>query len=147
MFSPPTQLPLARDDDSTTALGYQTYRGFTAAHREIVSNVIRHARAGNVTVTAGQHGETLCMTVTDDGIGIDATHALGSSRGNGLRGLERRLAQLGGTLTIVRQAPGTSVAIEIPMHVAPAADAGFSVTAAAGHAMTDGTPHSRGAGP
>lgn len=139
--------PLARDDDSTTALGYQTYRGFTAAHREIVSNVIRHARADNVTVTAGQHGETLCMTVTDDGIGIDATHALGSSRGNGLRGLERRLAQLGGTLTIVRQAPGTSVAIDIPMHVAPAADAGFSVTAAAGHAMTDGTPHSRGAGP
>lgn len=63
--------------------------------REAVTNVVRHSRADHCAVVISEHG----LTVTDDGVG------LGGRRGNGLRGLEERVADSGGTL-ILQPGPG-----------------------------------------
>lgn len=110
--------PLGDNDDSPLALDYRIYRCFASAHREIVSNAIRHAGATRVDIRVLLTGDRLVTTIADDGVGIDPAHAAGSARGNGLRGLIRRLAELGGTLSIRRGEQGTTVEIHIPLKAA-----------------------------
>lgn len=122
--------PLAAVDESTTLLDYRIYRSIVSAHREIISNVIRHARARRVEVTATQQGRMLAITITDDGVGIDPAHASGSAHGSGLRGIIRRLGDLGGSFVVAPTAQGSAFEIRIPL-------------AAATNAVPD-EPHVRG---
>lgn len=62
------------------------------ALREATTNVVRHARATNVTV----HLAPGMLRVSDDGVGL-----AGDQPGNGLEGLRSRFEQEGGSLTIV----------------------------------------------
>ena len=61
------------------------------ALREATTNVVRHARATNVTV----HLAPGILRVSDDGVGL-----AGSQPGNGLEGLRSRIEQEGGSLTM-----------------------------------------------
>jgi len=118
------QWPLAAADESARLLDYRVYRSIVSAHREIVSNVIRHAGATQVDVTVTQEEHTLSITIADDGIGIDPTDANGRADGNGLRGIIRRLADLGGSCTVLPAARGSTIRISLPLafHAAPGAD-------------------------
>jgi signal transduction histidine kinase len=77
-----------------------------------LTNCVRHAKARaiavRITATAGQ----LTIAVTDDGAGFDQQAA---HTGLGLRGIEERVKEIGGTLTIT-SAPGrgTSLVIQLP---------------------------------
>lgn len=113
--------PLGDHDDSPLALDYRVYRCFTSAHREIVSNAIRHAGARRVDIDVLRTDNRLIATIMDDGVGIDPAHTAGSAHGNGLRGLMRRLTELDGTLSIRRGKRGTIVEIHIPLKAAPRA--------------------------
>lgn len=62
------------------------------ALREATTNIVRHARATNVTV----HLAPGMLRVSDDGAGL-----AGDQPGNGLEGLRSRFEQEGGSLTIV----------------------------------------------
>ena len=62
------------------------------ALREATTNIVRHARATNVTV----HLAPGILRVSDDGVGL-----AGDQPGNGLEGLRSRFEQEGGSLTIV----------------------------------------------
>lgn len=115
--------PVDADDDSPLALDYRVYRCFTSAHREIISNAIRHARAGTVDIRILRAEDRLITTIADDGIGIEPAHMAGTAHGNGLRGLIRRLAELDGTLSIRRGERGTVVEIHIPLKPAQGAQA------------------------
>jgi signal transduction histidine kinase len=77
---------------------------------EALTNVARHAHAGSASVRARIEAGRLVIEVADDGIGGAAL-----ARGSGLRGLEDRLAALGGTLA-VESAPsnGTRLLAELP---------------------------------
>ncbi|GAA0803603.1 sensor histidine kinase [Spirilliplanes yamanashiensis] len=80
--------------------------------QEAVTNAVRHAAPGAVTVRlTGAAGELL-VEVTDDGAGLPADRA----DGVGLRSLRDRAAELGGELT-VGPAPGggTRVAARLPL--------------------------------
>lgn len=114
--------PVDADDDSPLALDYRVYRCFISAHREIVSNAIRHARARTVEIRILRTEERLVTTIADDGVGIEPAHTAGSARGNGLRGLIRRLAELDGTLSIRRGKRGTVAEIHIPLKAAQGAE-------------------------
>ena len=59
--------------------------------REATTNVVRHARATNVTV----HLAPGMLRVSDDGVGL-----AGDKPGNGLEGLRSRIEQEGGSLTM-----------------------------------------------
>ncbi|MDH6217958.1 GAF domain-containing sensor histidine kinase [Streptomyces pseudovenezuelae] len=62
---------------------------------EALTNIARHAHAGraDVSLTAGAH--RICLTVTDNGVGIAA-----DGRRSGLRNMAERAQQLGGELEL-----------------------------------------------
>lgn len=68
-----------------------------AALSESLSNVVRHAEATEVSVTVRVEEQTLELLVVDNGKGISEAD---TSRGNGLANLERRAADLAGSVTI-----------------------------------------------
>src|SRR5262249_34074709 len=79
-----------------------------AVLREALSNVSRHAAAHHVLVGLTLAGPDLCLTVTDDGVG------LGSGRGTGGRGLanmQSRAEDLGGTLNLEAGPGGRGVRV------------------------------------
>lgn len=83
--------------------------------REAVTNVLRHAQAQRVEVEVQARGGELQLSIADDGRGGIARH------GNGLTGMQERLAALGGRLEIDSPAGGgTRLLARVP-HVAEAA--------------------------
>ena len=88
----------------------------------IVENAIKHGlepkvEGGRVRVTARRSGETMVLTVADNGLGF-SDHADSSGAGVGLANLRARLAVLydgQATLTVVDAAPGTVITITAPL--------------------------------
>jgi len=77
---------------------------------EALMNAVRHADAGRVRIDIARHGDRLVLEVHDDGRG-----GADPSRGTGLRGLEERVAALGGWMQVLSPAGGpTSVLVELP---------------------------------
>src|SRR4029079_482313 len=77
---------------------------------EGLANVAKYSGASEATIGATQSGSMLRVEVADDGQG-----GADSSRGTGIRGLEDRVAALGGRLTV--ESPpgkGTRLVAEIP---------------------------------
>lgn len=83
--------------------------------QESLTNVARHACAGTVVVVLRRRGESLQLSVEDDGIGFDPACVGESSFG--LVGIRERTMMLGGDVDI-DSAPnqGTVVAVRIPLH-------------------------------
>ncbi len=106
--------PIAEVDDAPLPLNYLMYRSLTSAHREIISNIIRHANARNVSVRVREAKGWLSMVIIDDGIGINPAYTSGSPQGNGISGLILRIGELHGTVSIRPLAKGTSVEITMP---------------------------------
>ncbi|MGY0233314.1 sensor domain-containing protein [Longispora urticae] len=77
---------------------------------EAVSNAVRHASAGRITVRGEHRGGLLVLTVVDDGVG-----GADLAAGTGLQGLADRAAVLDGRLVVHSPAGGpTSVTVELP---------------------------------
>ena len=88
----------------------------------IVENAIKHGlepkvEGGRVRVAARRSGETMVLTVADNGLGF-SDHADSSGAGVGLANLRERLAVLydgQATLTVADAAPGTVITIQVPL--------------------------------
>ena len=81
--------------------------------QEALTNCARHAQATTILVEVASHEGQLQVTVTDDGIGLDP--AMGR-RGLGLRGIEERVKELRGSMTIARRTgAGTTVGVLLPV--------------------------------
>jgi two-component system sensor histidine kinase DevS len=80
--------------------------------REAVSNVIRHSGARHACVTVAHGGNSLRVSIGDDGVG---SGDFDDHRGNGLANMRARLARLGGSLEIRRPERGTQLDIHIPL--------------------------------
>jgi signal transduction histidine kinase len=95
----------------TTPEGHRTcvYR----VVQEALTNCVRHARAKSIAVTVtGQTGH-LDVSITDDGVGFDPARR---RDGLGLRGIEERVKELQGTVTVDSVAgTGTRLAIRLPL--------------------------------
>ena len=79
--------------------------------RELVVNAMRHGGATRIQVAGSLDREALRFSVTDDGCGFDPDDHPGVLQGHfGLQGVEERLGQIGGTLTI-ESAPGKGARI------------------------------------
>jgi glucose-6-phosphate-specific signal transduction histidine kinase len=84
--------------------------------QEALTNVVRHARATSCSVTLRRDGQTLNLTIEDDGIGCDLV-GIGSKerRGLGLVGIRERVTQLRGSFRIDRGAAGgTKIVVALP---------------------------------
>ncbi len=99
---------LAFDPGASVALA--AYR----VAQEGLSNALRHAHASHVDVELRSEPRRLTVTVADDGAGLPEDW---SQPGHyGLRGLEERVGNLGGELTVRNHAArGTLLTAEIPL--------------------------------
>lgn len=107
-FSAPATLPtLSGDADLAVFRGLQ----------ESLSNVVRHAEATQVDVTVTVSGDSLTLSVQDNGRGFptlrggrlrDTDHRMG------LTGMRERLLAAGGTLHIANRVPGAEVELTVP---------------------------------
>ena len=85
------------------------------AVKEAVHNVIKHARASELSVFVALEGTSLTIQVQDDGGGFDPAR---NTTGNGLANMERRLQQIGGTCSIQSQ-PGKGTSVSLRVNVVP----------------------------
>ena len=81
------------------------------ALREAVTNVVKHARAAQVTLGLETPGTGVRLTVSDDGIGISG------SEGSGIRGMRERVVAAGGSVAFDGD-KGTRVSVEMPFGAA-----------------------------
>jgi signal transduction histidine kinase len=82
--------------------------------QEALTNCVRHASAARVSVRVSGEANGIELAVTDDGIGLDPTRR---RAGLGLRGIEERVRDLGGT-TVIQSAAGTGTKIMIRLPLA-----------------------------
>lgn len=78
--------------------------------QEAVTNAIRHAEARTVRLKLAWTPAAVVLAVTDDGHGFDP-----AARGFGLRGVEERLREIGGTLSLKSGPDGTALAAHVPL--------------------------------
>jgi two-component system sensor histidine kinase UhpB len=78
--------------------------------QEAVTNVLRHANARSLDVTATRQQDELTVEISDDGIGL----AAGQVFGRGLTGMQERVRALSGTFELLRKDGRTLVSCRLP---------------------------------
>jgi signal transduction histidine kinase len=80
--------------------------------QEALHNSEQHAAASMVRVTLRGHGSALVLSVQDDGRGFDVE----AVRGMGLVGMQERIVNLGGTVSVDSEAGrGTLITVRLPI--------------------------------
>jgi signal transduction histidine kinase len=82
--------------------------------QEALSNVRKHASASRAVVALAYDQSQVRLEVSDDGCGFDP--AATRPGGYGLRGMQARVAEAGGTLEVA-SAPGTGTAVTVTVQV------------------------------
>ncbi|MFJ9822164.1 sensor histidine kinase [Streptomyces sp. NPDC101151] len=67
------------------------------ALREGITNILRHSLARECSITATRHGDTVCLTIVNDGVGKNAPVEATGPSGSGLGNLQARLQSIGGS--------------------------------------------------
>jgi two-component system sensor histidine kinase UhpB len=78
--------------------------------QEAVTNVLRHAGANAVHVSAGINDREVTVEISDDGIGFPPDRMFG----RGLTGMLERVRALSGTLELLREEDRTCVRCRLP---------------------------------
>jgi PAS domain S-box-containing protein len=104
--------PQLRFEGPVDTLGDAVSDHVLAVLREALSNVGRHADAARTDVFVGASAHELVLEVTDDGHGITDAQ----SSGHGLRNLEDRAAELGGSFVVgAAPAGGARLTWRVPL--------------------------------
>ena len=83
--------------------------------REALTNVLRHAQAGQIFVKLSQRSGSIILTIRDDGRGITKKELKGTTS-LGLVGIRERIRMVGGSLSIEgKKGQGTMLSVEIPL--------------------------------
>ncbi|OBI91570.1 sensor histidine kinase [Mycobacterium asiaticum] len=87
--------------------------------RELLSNVVRHARAEHASVSLRINGASCVLDVADDGVGVnDDTMARRLGEGHiGLASHRARVDAAGGTFLFLPTPAGTHVRVQLPVRV------------------------------
>jgi signal transduction histidine kinase len=115
-FSRHTGVPATvRVDGSLDSLNDSQRTCIYRVVQEALTNCARHAKAKHVLVLLQADVHGVIVTVQDDGIGFNAAAARG---GLGLLGMQERVQELDGTVTITSQPrKGTTIRVELPAGV------------------------------
>jgi signal transduction histidine kinase len=85
--------------------------------QEALTNCVRHARATAIGVIIRAREDMIELSVADDGIGLDPSRR---AAGFGLRGIEERVRELGGNITLMSAAgQGATLSIKLPVAKEP----------------------------
>ena len=99
--------------DVSDKIPFQIQLAFYRIAQESISNVIKYAQANNVIVQISQDGDTLTLTVEDDGVGFDKSKI---TYGLGLKNIENRVRLINGKVEI-HSAKGEGTTINVECHV------------------------------
>jgi two-component system NarL family sensor kinase len=103
----------------TARLAANTELAIYRIFQEALNNVEQHAHARHVTVCLRKRGQSVQLTIDDDGVGFDLEHHLAGRNGRhgfGLLSMSERAAYIGGAFKIksLRRA-GTKLEVRIPL--------------------------------
>jgi signal transduction histidine kinase len=86
--------------------------------RELLTNIVKYARADKASVLLEQEGSAVWITVKDNGIGFNPEQVkrnVTSDGGLGLFSIEERMNDFGGSMVIdSRVHHGTTIVLEVP---------------------------------
>ena len=83
--------------------------------QEALTNCARHSGGHTVRVDLREQNEALTITIADDGVGMEPVPR---TAGLGLRGIEERVRELDGTMSVGRSTMGgTLLTIHLPLHL------------------------------
>ncbi|PYT00094.1 MAG: hypothetical protein DMF63_08990 [Acidobacteria bacterium] len=111
----------APEMDGSIELGANIRREVFAIFKESINNAVKYSQCTKVSTDFSVGGDSLLLTVRDDGIGFDPDVVLSDDfrpdmGGNGLVSIRRRAIELGGTCDIRSQpGRGTAIALNIPL--------------------------------
>lgn len=83
--------------------------------QEALNNIHRHSGASSAEIEVKQEDGSLRMKIADNGHGRRRPQSKEPDLGVGILGMQERLAQLGGRLTINSSANGTTIDAEVPL--------------------------------
>ena len=102
-----TQLTLEGEHRPAAPVEQALYR----VAQEALNNILKHAHAHQILVRLKQEPQHILLSVADDGVGFEPNAMSG---GIGLRGMQERMAQIGGHLTVEsRPGKGTVIRAEV----------------------------------
>lgn len=114
----PDMVCVFRDDQNPKATDQDVEVVFFQIARELINNVLKHARATRMVVETQTQDGALVMSVTDDGAGFDDQvlhEPVVGAGGFGLYSVRERLDHLGGRLEVqTRPGSGTTVRVIAP---------------------------------
>ena len=94
------------------SLTSQLEAGLYRIAQEALNNVLKHAHAGNVSITLAQDAQSIYMEIADDGVGFDPLQEREAGC-LGLRNIQERAQELGITLEILSQVgKGTKIILK-----------------------------------
>ncbi|MFZ0547728.1 MAG: sensor histidine kinase [Candidatus Promineifilaceae bacterium] len=118
-FARQTQLQISYRSTTSPSLSDAQKICLYRCLQEALTNVARHARASQVTVTLWSEETAVHLSVKDDGIGFNTEMSAASPNrpsGLGLLGMQERLELLGGWLEIKsKSGVGTAVTAHLPL--------------------------------
>ena len=89
--------------------------------QEAMNNILKHARATQVTVNLKYHNDMFTLEIKDDGIGFDVQgkqHSASSVSGVGLKSIFNRAQLIGAEISInSKPNQGTAILIKLPLYV------------------------------
>lgn len=106
--------PSPGDAEAEITLSYRAYKNLSSAMREVMSNVMRHAEAGYVTVRITCVEGNIRAIIRDDGRGCHARKDSGR-QGNGIRNLTARMQALGGEFAMTFRPDGAEARFWFPL--------------------------------
>ncbi|MBI5095762.1 MAG: PAS domain-containing sensor histidine kinase [Candidatus Hydrogenedentes bacterium] len=113
------------DDGTPKPLGNDIRGACYYVVRELLVNVVKHAKASKVVVTAQVEESQLRLVVQDDGVGFDVSAPAEPARrdgGFGMFGLRERIEYLSGTIQFESEhGHGTRVTLCVPLDMVSAA--------------------------
>jgi len=101
-------------DDVSAAILYRSIR-------ELLMNVVKHARSKTARISLRRAGDFCEATVGDDGVGFEPIPARAQfAEGFGLFSIREQVLQMGGDMKVdAKPGQGTRVKVRLPLRVPP----------------------------
>jgi two-component system, NarL family, sensor histidine kinase UhpB len=95
-------------------LGLQTRKNLYLVFKEAVNNAAKYSRCSRIDIEVSERERQISMQIKDNGIGFKRDQV---RSGNGLKNMEERARQIGGSLTISsEEGKGTTIGLRIKSH-------------------------------
>lgn len=103
------------DERSLTGVDVDTRIALLRIIQEAITNIIKHAKASNVSILIYEEEGNLILTINDNGIGLNEKKLNGKKSAIGLPSIHRRVQALNGESRILSDSKGTEITVSIPL--------------------------------